>query len=187
MPSIPIPSIKVIAAEASVIGVVLSVVAVGLAACSSGGRLSSGPNTSTTRGRLRPGRSRRVRHRFGSRSPHGAPRRRCPASPRSTPPGPPRSSRCRARRRATAARAGRIPLTSGHQQAFVVSEVNGTWGSRPMRSPGTAALNHGGGAAIASVSCASAGNCSAGGSYRDSSGPAGVRGRRGERHLGHRR
>jgi hypothetical protein len=35
--------------------------------------------------------------------------------------------------------------------------------------PGTAALNQGGNASISSVSCASAGNCSAGGHYRDSS------------------
>ena len=35
--------------------------------------------------------------------------------------------------------------------------------------PGTAALNRGGNATIASVSCASAGNCNAGGSYTDSS------------------
>ena len=36
--------------------------------------------------------------------------------------------------------------------------------------PGTAALNQGGDAAILSVSCRSAGNCSAGGIYKDSSG-----------------
>ena len=35
--------------------------------------------------------------------------------------------------------------------------------------PGIAALNQGGNAEIASVSCASAGNCSAGGQYMDSS------------------
>jgi hypothetical protein len=33
--------------------------------------------------------------------------------------------------------------------------------------PGTAALNRGGSAWVSSVSCASAGNCSAGGSSRD--------------------
>ena len=37
-------------------------------------------------------------------------------------------------------------------------------------SPGTATLNTGGKAAVGSVSCASAGNCSAGGYYLDSSG-----------------
>ena len=53
-----------------------------------------------------------------------------------------------------------------HGQAFVVSEVGGTWGTA-IEVPGTAALNTGGGAAVNSVSCASAGNCSAGGSYSD--------------------
>jgi D-alanine-D-alanine ligase-like ATP-grasp enzyme len=57
---------------------------------------------------------------------------------------------------------------SFHGQAFVVTERNGTWGA-VKEVPGTAALNRGGGAQISSVSCASAGNCSAGGSYRDSS------------------
>jgi hypothetical protein len=49
-------------------------------------------------------------------------------------------------------------------QAMVVSETNGTWGTAE-EVPGTAALNGGGYAAINSVSCPSAGNCSAGGSY----------------------
>jgi hypothetical protein len=52
----------------------------------------------------------------------------------------------------------------GHQQAFVVSESGGKWGTA-VEVPGTAALNTGGGAQISSVSCASAGNCSAGGQY----------------------
>jgi hypothetical protein len=52
---------------------------------------------------------------------------------------------------------------------FVVNEVSGVW--RTAREvPGTAALNTGGSAQLVSVSCASAGNCSAGGSYTDSSG-----------------
>jgi hypothetical protein len=55
---------------------------------------------------------------------------------------------------------------SDHFQAFVVSQVNGTWGTA-IEVPGTAALNQGGNASISSVSCASAGNCSAGGQYRD--------------------
>jgi hypothetical protein len=54
-------------------------------------------------------------------------------------------------------------------QAFVVSEVNGTW-HNSIEVPGTAALNKHGGAAVGSVSCASPGNCSAGGWYTDSSG-----------------
>ena len=58
--------------------------------------------------------------------------------------------------------------SSGHNQAFVVSQVNGRWGTA-KEVPGTAALNTGGNAQIDSVSCAKAGNCSAGGFYTDSS------------------
>ena len=54
-------------------------------------------------------------------------------------------------------------------QAFVASEVNGTWRAA-IEVPGTAALNQGGAARTDSVSCGSAGNCSAGGFYTDSSG-----------------
>jgi hypothetical protein len=57
---------------------------------------------------------------------------------------------------------------AGHQQAFVVNQVNGAWGTA-KEVPGTAALNKGN-AAIGMVSCAPAGTCSAGGSYTDSSG-----------------
>jgi hypothetical protein len=57
--------------------------------------------------------------------------------------------------------------SSGAGQAFVVSEVNGRWGTA-KEVPGTAALNTGGGDAIYSLSCASAGNCSAGGYYTNS-------------------
>jgi hypothetical protein len=57
---------------------------------------------------------------------------------------------------------------SGHGQAFVVNESGGTWGSA-IEVPGTAALNQGGSATTMSVSCPSAGNCSAGGVYTDSS------------------
>jgi hypothetical protein len=56
---------------------------------------------------------------------------------------------------------------SGHLQAFVVNETNGAWGAAREVA---AALNAGGQAAIGSVSCASAGHCSAGGFYTDSSG-----------------
>jgi hypothetical protein len=55
------------------------------------------------------------------------------------------------------------------QQAFVVNETNGVWGSAE-EIPGTAALNTAGNAGVDSVSCSSAGNCSAGGSY-ESIGP----------------
>ena len=54
--------------------------------------------------------------------------------------------------------------SSGGTQAFVVTQTNGSWG-RAQQVPGLAALNTGGMAAIGSVSCASAGNCSADGGY----------------------
>jgi hypothetical protein len=56
---------------------------------------------------------------------------------------------------------------SGRKQAFVTSEAGGTW-SAAQEVPGTAALNAGGAAGTESVSCASAGNCSAGGHYTTS-------------------
>jgi hypothetical protein len=59
--------------------------------------------------------------------------------------------------------------SSSHSQAFVVSETNGTWGTA-VEIPGTAALNKGGGVLASSVSCPSAGNCAAGGSYSDRKG-----------------
>jgi D-alanine-D-alanine ligase-like ATP-grasp enzyme len=55
---------------------------------------------------------------------------------------------------------------AGHQEAFVVSERNGHWGTAKQVAAG---LNTGAFAQVFSVSCASAGNCSAGGSYFDSS------------------
>ena len=58
--------------------------------------------------------------------------------------------------------------SSGHQQALVISETNGTWGTA-AQVPGTGALNKGGGAAITSLSCSSAGNCGGGGHYQTSS------------------
>jgi hypothetical protein len=58
--------------------------------------------------------------------------------------------------------------SSSHQQAFVVDESSGVWGTAE-EVPGSATLNAGGTAGVASVSCASAGNCVAGGSYVDSS------------------
>jgi len=56
----------------------------------------------------------------------------------------------------------------GYEQLMVVNEVNGTW-RNAIEVPGTAALNKGDYAQVSSVSCASAGNCSAGGWYMDSS------------------
>ena len=64
---------------------------------------------------------------------------------------------------------GHYTDSSGGQQSFVVSQAHGTWHTA-IEVPGTAALNRGGTADIGSVSCASAGNCSAGGDYTDSSG-----------------
>src|SRR5258708_15654722 len=58
---------------------------------------------------------------------------------------------------------------SGHQQAFVASERNGAWHAA-IEVPGTGALNKGRVAGVSSVSCASAGNCTAGGFYADGSG-----------------
>jgi len=57
---------------------------------------------------------------------------------------------------------------SDHSQAFVASEVNGRWG-KAIEVPGTATLNAGRIAEVTAVSCASPGNCAAGGSYQDGS------------------
>ena len=65
--------------------------------------------------------------------------------------------------------AGSYTDSSGHTQAFVVSQVRGTWGTAD-EVPGTATLNTGGNAVINSLSCGSAGNCSAAGSYTDRTG-----------------
>jgi hypothetical protein len=56
----------------------------------------------------------------------------------------------------------------GHGQGFVVSETNGRW-SPAIKVPGLPALNKGQQSRVVSVSCASAGNCVAGGYYRDRS------------------
>src|SRR5215469_14314443 len=58
---------------------------------------------------------------------------------------------------------------SHRQQAFVVSERNGTWG-QAIEVPGTKTLNAGGSAQVESVSCPLAGNCAAGGTYTDGHG-----------------
>src|SRR5260370_1037744 len=60
---------------------------------------------------------------------------------------------------------------SGLNQGFVAGEADGGWG-QAGEGPGVAALNAGGGAQVFSVSCARGGECSAGGSYGDGSGPA---------------
>ncbi len=51
-----------------------------------------------------------------------------------------------------------------HHQGFVAAERNGVWGTA-VGVPGLAALNTGGQAIVNAVSCASAGNCAAGGDY----------------------
>ncbi len=54
--------------------------------------------------------------------------------------------------------------TGTHIEGFVITQTGGTWGTaRPV--PGLAALNTSGDAQLWSMSCASAGNCSAGGYY----------------------
>jgi hypothetical protein len=55
-----------------------------------------------------------------------------------------------------------------HNQGFVSTQKNGVWGGA-IEVPGLGALNKGGGAHLGSVSCGSAGNCAAGGSYQDQS------------------
>ena len=54
----------------------------------------------------------------------------------------------------------------GHARGFVVSERRGRWGTA-IEVPGLAALSEGGNAFVASVSCAPAGYCAAGGPYAD--------------------
>ena len=60
----------------------------------------------------------------------------------------------------------------GYGHAFVVDETNGTWGTA-LKVPGTTTLENGGSSVLLSVSCASAGNCAAGGNsghYNDNGG-----------------
>jgi hypothetical protein len=61
--------------------------------------------------------------------------------------------------------AGGSYSSDGDQQAFVVSEKNGSWG-RAIEVPGTSALNSSMSATVTTVSCASAGNCAVAGTYR---------------------
>jgi len=56
-----------------------------------------------------------------------------------------------------------------HQQVFAATERAGTW-SGAVELPGSGALNQGSDAFIYSVACASAGNCAAGGFYKDKAG-----------------
>jgi hypothetical protein len=61
---------------------------------------------------------------------------------------------------------GAYENSKGNTQPFVVSEVKGTWHD-VQAVPGVAALATAGTASIAPLSCRSAGNCSAGGTYED--------------------
>ncbi len=61
---------------------------------------------------------------------------------------------------------GRYTASQHRWQGFVVTERNGRWG-KATEVPGLGALNAGGFAELDEVSCASAGNCAAGGSYQD--------------------
>ena len=74
---------------------------------------------------------------------------------------------------AAVAAVGVASLASGsaaaNTGAVAASLSSHVWGAAE-EVPGTAALNRGGAAEIGSVSCSSAGNCSAGGAYTDSSG-----------------
>jgi hypothetical protein len=53
-----------------------------------------------------------------------------------------------------------------YQEAFVVSETGGSWGTA-IEVPGTANLNTGGKARVVAISCAASGECAAGGFYLD--------------------
>jgi hypothetical protein len=64
---------------------------------------------------------------------------------------------------------GRYRDGSGHDEAFVVKETNGSWGNA-VEVPGTAALNSSGSARVNSVSCGGVGECAAGGVYKNGSG-----------------
>jgi hypothetical protein len=73
---------------------------------------------------------------------------------------------------AAVALAGAAVLTSSPARARALTGVTiggGGWGAA-KEVPGTAKLNQGGDAELLSVSCGSAGNCSAGGDYTNKSG-----------------
>ena len=63
---------------------------------------------------------------------------------------------------------GYYTTSAGQGQAFTATMANGTWGPA-VQVPGSAALNKGGFAELNSVSCPTAGNCSAGGGYAPTS------------------
>jgi len=59
--------------------------------------------------------------------------------------------------------------TANSTQAFIIDEVDGTWGNA-QEVPGTATLNASGNASVLTTSCSTFGNCTAAGYYRDSTG-----------------
>lgn len=69
--------------------------------------------------------------------------------------------------------AGGVYFNGSVEVAFMVTETDGSWGSAQL-VPGLAVLNTAGGSALMSVSCASAGNCSAGGYYQHAVGNGGT-------------
>ena len=68
----------------------------------------------------------------------------------------------------TCAAVGFYAPSTNHGQAFTATMANGKWGPA-VELPGSATLNKGGFAQLNSVSCPTAGNCSAGGLYMASS------------------
>ena len=66
---------------------------------------------------------------------------------------------------------GEYKDSTGHTQTFVADETDGIWG-KAEEVPGTASLDVDGDAYGLSLSCASAGNCAASGSYEGESGLA---------------
>jgi hypothetical protein len=68
---------------------------------------------------------------------------------------------------------GEMSTSTSTSTAFVVSEVHGTWG-RELTLPGVGALAKDGNAIVNSVSCPSAGNCTAVGTYNVSAVRQGV-------------
>jgi hypothetical protein len=61
---------------------------------------------------------------------------------------------------------GGIDTSNGTSAAFVLTEKGGKWGA-PLAVPGLAGLDTGNDAGVEAVSCPSAGDCGAGGSYAD--------------------
>ena len=68
----------------------------------------------------------------------------------------------------TCAAVGFYTTSAGAEQAFTATQANGKWGPAVV-VPGSVALNKGGFADLTTVSCPTAGNCSAGGSYSPTS------------------